>query len=227
MVVAVWYDGADLKYSYNENTYSGINAGKSGSWSTPQTIFTDGGKYCAIKVDANKGIHIAAQDSSSQDLKYAYLSSYNAEYSEAKAVTVDAYMIVGTQIQIDTQIDDKGNVIPYISYYNGSTMKPKMAYLVPQTTMDYAADGADPATEMLTGKWEVTLVPTDSDVQDDHMNIGLWKTTAGVQRATVKTGTDSIDSASGYSYGNGTANPVVGYATVDGTQGYIETAQMQ
>jgi hypothetical protein len=233
VVVAVWYDGSNLKYSYIVDPYSGrnadqsANAGTTGYWSIPKTIFTDGGKYCAIKVDPNGGIHIAAQDNSNQDLKYAYLSGYNAAYSETTgAVTVDAYAIVGTQIHIDTQIEG-GKVIPYISYYNGSTMKPKMAYLVPQTTMDYTASGADSTTERLTGKWEVTLVPTSSEVQDDHMNIGLWRTTAGVKRVNVQTGTDSIGSPSGYSYGNGTANPVVGYATVVSTQGYIETAQMQ
>ena len=93
--------------------------------------------------------------------------------------------------------------------------------------MDYTAAGADSATESFTGKWEVTFVPTGSDVQDDHMNIGLWKTKAGDKRANVQSGTDSVVSGTGYSYGNGTANPVVGYATVVGTQGYIETAQMQ
>ncbi len=232
VVVAVWYNGSDLKYSYKLNPYTDndadqAHASSSGYWSTPITIFTDGGKYCAVKVDPAGGIHIAAQDNSNQDLKYAYLATYGAGYTESSgAVTVDAYAIVGSQIQIDTQTES-GKVIPYISYYNGSTMKPKMAYLVPQTTMDYAAAGADPTTEMLTGKWEVTVVPTASEVQDDHMNIGLWKTTAGVKRANVQTGTDSIASATGYSYGNGTANPVVGYATVAGTQGYIETAQKQ
>lgn len=238
VVVAVWFDGSNLKYSYKLNPYTDYDAdqthtgGTSGYWAPAQTIFTDGGKYCAIKVDSVGGIHIAAQDSSNQDLKYAYLSSYNAAYSEStNAVTVDSYAIVGTQIQIDTETES-GKVIPYISYFNGSTMKPKMAYLVPQTTMNYTAAGADSTTEMLTGKWEVSLVPTASDVQDDHTNIGLWKTKTGVKRVNVA-GTnsssyaDSIASATGYSYGNGTANPVVGYATVVSTQGYIETAQKQ
>jgi hypothetical protein len=232
VVVVVWYNGSNLQYSYKLNPYNDNDADQShasasGYWSTPKTIFTDGGRYCAIKVDSAGGIHIAAQDSSNQDLKYAYLSSYSAAYSEAtNAVTVDSYAIVGTQIQIDTQ-SEGGKIIPYISYFNGSTVRPKMAYLVPQTTMDYTASGSDATTEMLTGKWEVTLVPTGSEVQDDHMNIGLWKTKTGVKRVNMQTGTDSVISGTGYSYGNGTGNPVVGYATVDGTQGYIETAQKQ
>jgi large repetitive protein len=234
VVVAVWYDGSDLKYSYKLNPYTDndadqSHAGTSGYWSPATTIFTDGGKYCAIKVDPNGGIHIAAQDSNDQDLKYAYLSKYDTSYSEsANAVTVDSYGIVGTQVQIDTEIES-GKVIPYISYYNGATEKPKMAYLVPQTTMDYAATGSDSTTEIFTGKWEVTIVPTSSEVQDDHTNIGLWKTTSGTKRTKVKGGSsyDSIDVTTGYSFGNGTVNPVVGYATVDGTQGYIETAQKQ
>jgi hypothetical protein len=243
VVVAVWYDGSDLKYSYKQDPYTNYNAdqthaGIDGYWSPATTIFTDGGKYCAIKVDPNGGIHIAAQDSSNQDLKYAYLSAYNASYTEsADAVTVDSYGIVGTQVQIDTEIEEvkssdgttKKVAVPYISYYNGATERPKMAYLVPQTTMNYTAAGTDSTTEMFTGKWEVTLVPTNSEVQDDHMNIGLWKTKTGVKRTSVggASTTDSIGETSGYCYGNGTANPVVGYATVNGTQGYIETAQKQ
>jgi hypothetical protein len=232
VVVAVWYDGEDLKYSYKLQPNTDYDADQThtataGYWSPAQTIFTNGGKYCAIKVDVNGGIHIAAQDSINQDLKYAYLSKYNATYSEsANSVTVDSYAIVGTQVQIDTELEN-GKVIPYISYYNGATEKPKMAYLVPQTTMNYAAVGSDSSTEMFTGNWEVTLIPTSSEVQDDHINIGLWKTTAGVQRTTVGTGTESIGTNSGTAYGNGTGNAVVGYATVIGTQGYIETAQKQ
>lgn len=237
IVVAVWYDGSDLKYSYKLNPYTDndaeqTHAGTSGYWSKAKTIFTGGGKYCAIKVDQSEehGIHIAAQDSIDQDLKYAYLPAYDAGYSESvNSVTVDSYAITGTQVQIDTEIES-GKVIPYISYYNGATEKPKMAYLVPQDTMNYTAAGADSTTEMFTGKWEATIVPTDSEVQDDHMNIGLWKNKSGKQRTNVASGSDSgidTDVTSGYSYGNGTANPVVGYATVKGTQGYIETAQKQ
>ena len=64
-----------------------------------------------------------------------------------------------------------------------------------------------------------------SEVQDDYINIALWKTKAGVQRANVWSAADSVGATTGYSYGNGTGNPVIGYATVDGAQGYIETAQ--
>ena len=67
-----------------------------------------------------------------------------------------------------------------------------------------------------------------------YVNIGLWKdATSG--KAKVMTGTDV-----GYSnknglkqentsktYGNGTANPVLGYATRVGTRGHLETAQMK
>jgi hypothetical protein len=231
VVVAVWYDGADLKYSYKVNPYTDNDAdqthsGTAGYWSPAITIFTEGGKYCAVKVDPNGGIHIAAQDSENLDLKYAYLSSYNMVYNEAvHAVVVDSYGITGTQVKIDTQIEN-GKVIPYITYYNGAIVKPKMAYLVPITTMDYTLQGSDPVTETYTGNWEITVIPTQAEeVQDDYINIGLWKTKAGVQRTVVRTLPGTLGADQGTSYGNGTANPVVGYAIVDGTQGYIETAQ--
>ncbi|HQB88467.1 MAG TPA: hypothetical protein PLJ76_05590, partial [Treponemataceae bacterium] len=230
VVVAVWYDGADLKYSYKLNPFTDNDAdqahsGTVGYWSPAITIFTDGGKYCAINVDPNEGIHIAAQDSENLDLKYAYLSSYDMTYNEAvNSVVVDSYGITGTQVKINTQIEN-GKVIPYITYYNGATEKPKMAYLVPRTTMDYTLAGSDPINESYTGNWEISIIPTISEVQDDHINIGLWKTKAGVKRTSVYTATSNIGVTSGTAYGNGTANPVVGYAIVDGTQGYIETAQ--
>ena len=106
VVVAVWYDGSDLKYSYKLNPFTDndadqVHSGTAGYWSPAITIFTEGGKYCAVKVDPNGGIHIAAQDSENLDLKYAYLSSYNMVYNEAvNAVVVDAYGITGTQVKI-------------------------------------------------------------------------------------------------------------------------------
>lgn len=237
VVVAVWYDGTDLMYSFKRNPYTDNDADQthkntSGYWSPAKTIFSGGGKYCSIKVDPKGGIHIAAQDSAAQDLKYAYLSSYDAAYNEtADAVVVDSYSIVGSQVHIDTQIEN-GNVIPYISYFSISSLRPKMAYLLSQTKMNYKENGVDVDTDKFTRKWEITLIPTNSEVQDDHINIGLWKTKSGEKRKTVYTSVGTVDidkngKEDGITYGNGTANPVLGYAIVEGTQGYIEVAQLK
>lgn len=110
---------------------------------------------------------------------------------------------------------------------------PKPAYLVPSATMNYTASGADDNTDIYTGKWEVSIIPTTSEVQEDHINVALWKKKAGVKRSNVKgtadNMTDNVSAKVGKTYGNGTANPVVGYAVVDdtGVQYYVETAQLK
>ena len=69
------------------------------------------------------------------------------------------------------------------------------------------------------------------------MNIGLWKWEGKVVNSndshfgtvlTAKTSADNTSSGTnGNIYGNGTANPILGYA-VESTSGtYLETAQMK
>lgn len=248
-VVAVWYNGTDLMYSYKTNPCNDFNAGTgtgNGYWSGTKKIFSNAGEYCAIKVDAQNGIHIAAYDTSGADLRYAYLTAFDSTYNETTdSCVVDSYAISGTRITIDTLTDTidldgpgpgapKNIEIPYISYYMPSTQKTKMAYLVkPQTLGDdinYKLKGT--TNDAFTGNWEVTLIPTTNRVQDDRVNIGLWKrgdgysTTTGLSGGTVGTWTGPA-TASGTCYGNGTKYPVVGYAIKNGTAGAIEIAQMK
>ncbi|MCK9170194.1 MAG: Ig-like domain-containing protein [Treponema sp.] len=251
VVVAVWYDGTNLMYSYKIKPCTDNNAGSgsgNGYWSTAQQIFTNGGEYCAIKADnlttgtSKSGIHIVAYDTDGADLRYAYLSSYDASYNEGTdSCVVDSYALTGTNITIDT-VNDTVNgttvAIPYISYYMPSTQRPKMAYLVKPDTGDinYKVNGAE--SDEFTGKWEVTLIPTSSRVQADRVNVGIWKdtsgkmtysTTDGVAPGTTNVGTSANDPNKyfGTCYGNGTKNPVLGYAIKNNTSGAIETAQMK
>jgi len=234
-VVAVWYDGSDLKYSYKVNPATdndASNTHETGYWSAAKTIFTDGGTHCAIKVDANKGIHIAAYDTSGADLRYAYLKNYNSTYDEdTQSCVVDNYAIVGTNISIDVvlkNINGKNQAIPYISYYNASTQRPKLAYLVTPTSgdMNYTLHGSD-ENEFFTGKWEVTVIPTSSTVCVDRTNVALWKTSAGVLKdaSDITKGTSYSNTSDGKQYTNGTNNPILGYAVKVNTSGAIETAQ--
>ena len=93
---------------------------------------------------------------------------------------------------------------------------------------------------MFTGSWEVSFVPTDSKIPDldvkrrgnldNRINVALWKNQQGViKNSTAADGTDHKNEAgdNGTCWGNGTANPVLGYSieTSDGDR--IETAQMQ
>lgn len=249
VIVMTWYDSKNscLWYSYkkapcNDNDMSATHT--DGYWSTPIMIMDDAGEHCKIKVDSAGGIHIAAYDINNADLIYAYLPSYLS--TTPKLCTVDSYSLTGTNITLDVAIS--GNyVVPYIGYYMISSGKPKIAYLdnvirvtevkqenkVTSYTGGYSGEipnGSD--LEAFTGAWEVSMVPTESRMRDDYVNVGLWKTTLGEKTAPTAL-YDNYDTNSrqtgdtGYCYGNGTANPVMGYAIRVGTTGYIETAQMK
>lgn len=245
IVIAVWYDGNNCKYSYTVNPTNETNLGRPGtSWSKPETIFTDGGEYCTVKVDAKGGIHISAYDTNKADLKYAYLSSYDAAYSEStQAVTVDSYAIVGQEIMIDTYVTSENGteqVVPTISYYMPSIQKVKIArpVLPSSGAIDRTLPGADASNEKYTGDWEISVIPTQSKVQADHTSIGYWKKSDGTLKPASSTsetgkitvGSDSgitSGSTSGVCYGNGTQNPAIAYAIKENTSGAIEVAQMK
>ncbi len=250
VIVATWYDATTNKwyYSYKVNpcTDNDLGAGTgSGYWSTPIMLKANAGENCQIAVDKAGGIHIASYDGENADLVYAYLSSYDD--ATPQVVTVDAYAFTGTNIRLDTAVsDDGGYIIPYIGYYMSSTQKPKMAYLpgVISASAIKATREAVPIkagvdeTEAVTGLWETGIVPSESRYADNYaynyVNIGLWKD-ALTGKAKVMSGTDvAYTNISGLgqentskTYGNGTANPVMAYATRVGTRGHIETAQMK
>ena len=154
--------------------------------------------------------------------------------------TVDSAGNVGSHMRMDVALDASGNPLPYISYY-GSNMA-KLAYPVNGNK----TNGAD--SDMFTGNWEVTYIPTVSEIDDldykrlmnidSRINVGVWKYTDTVNtgndqhiKGQIKnstTGTMSGAAKGGTFYGNGTANPLVSYSVLkDSANSRIETAQMQ
>jgi len=225
IVTVVWYDGTDLWYTYRSGDKSvDANASSTGNayWSAPLRIFEEAGLDCAISVDANGGVHIAAYDRVEGALRYAYLSSHNVGQDDVQTCIVDDYNIVGNKISITTVLDDNDDAIPYISYYAPSAQKPKLAYLV-DPSGDKAPDGVNENTEF-TGAWEISTIPTGSNVSEDRINVDLWRD-ANNRATTSSTGTSSSDTTSGTVYGNGTNNPLAAYVINEGRLGYIETAQ--
>ncbi|UTC62276.1 hypothetical protein E4O05_12335 [Treponema sp. OMZ 787] len=235
--VLIWFDETNrkLKYTYKTDPQNGSHASQSGNgngtWSVPIDVFNkmNVGEYCKIVVDKAGGIHIAAFDSDSADLKYAYLSSYNA--SSFQTATVDSYGITGTHITLDvayTAAGAAGKPVPYIGYYSASAGRSKLAYLVDTATgVSGSAQGTD-SNGYFTGKWEVSVVPTASRVQQDNINVGVWKGNTATDYGVIKnsvTGANTSGTESGTVHGNGTANPVLGYAIRQAMNGYIETAQ--
>ncbi|MEL3906751.1 MAG: Ig-like domain-containing protein [Treponema sp.] len=229
--VLIWFDETNrmLKYTYKTNPQNGNHASQSGNgsgnWKKPIDVFDkmNVGEYCKIAVDKAGGIHIAAFDSDSADLKYAYLSSYNA--ASFQTATVDSYGITGTHITLDVAYTAAaGKPVPYIGYYSASAGRSKLAYLVDTATgVSGSAQGTDDSG-YFTGKWEVSVVPTARRVQQDNINVGVWKTAGGVIKNSV-TGANNSGTENGTVHGNGTDNPVLGYAIRQAMNGYIETAQ--
>ena len=242
-VIAVWWDAenSQLLYSYNLSPKS-IQVGQYSQadtkWNTPVAIFGEGngvGEYCKVTVDKNKGVHIAAYDGLSGDLWYAYLSNFQTP-SGAKTCIVDSYGIIGTELNIDVALDASGNPVPYISYYAGSCARPKIAYWAGAESIATSSLLESAVNEVFTGAWEVSIVPTSSKVSVDHINVGVWKdsdgklnwsTNDGNVPDSSNVGTTAPGTNDGKVYGNGSKNPVLGYAITQGSKGYIETAQMK
>ena len=246
VVVLVWYDGSDCWYSYKVNPCNdhdggntGVNAGKAGTdgyWSTPVKVFSSAGEYCKIAVGKDGSIHIAAATVKSQ-LMYAYMSSYS-DTANIKTSLVDAEGLTGTHIGLDTIVSENGNVVPYISCYMQSSGKSKIAYLLDSaTSVDYDAEGCN-SSGVFTGLWEVSIVPTESRLSADNINVAFYKETSGADEGKAKaipSGTNKADGSNitdststalyGVTYGNNTKNPVVAYVVQSGTNGNIETAQ--
>ena len=246
VVVAVWSDGTDCWYAYNDNPTSGKDNGTAGGWKGQKKIFSEGGEYCSVKIAPDNSIHIAANVDG--NLRYAYLASPEAAYNEATdSVFVDSYTITGDQINIDVgrkQIGTGHYVVPYISYYMSTSRLPAIAHLViPESKiMNYKAQGTDDS-DNFTGSWEVSLVPSPSSLSggaNDKINVGLWKKNVGSVKGVITACTDSVFSEHGNTsannsageqngncFGNGTQNPVLGYAIKASSGTVIETAQIK
>ena len=229
IVVAAWCTGSGVAFAYKKNPYTDNDADQShtntdGYWSTAVEVFSGACEDVSIKADASGAVHISAYNKADQSLVYRYINKDRTTMGDV--VTVDSYQIVGSRTQIDVQ-KEGSYYVPYISYYNPATQKTKLAYLL--AGENYSAQGVND-DDTFTGNWEVSVIPTSSDIQEDHTNIGLWKDSLGARRSSVG-GTvndyGQIGDNDGQTSGNGTNNPVVGYATVIGIRGFIETAQMR
>ncbi len=181
--IVAWYDASVRKvcYSWNDNLDSPVVGG---AWQT-NAKYLDGkytGWYVDLAVDDEGGIHIAYYNSAKGDLKYVYLSKYNATPTDA--VTVDSYLSVGTNITVNTRLEN-GKYVPYIYYYNASANQTpnsiKVAWLNDMTTL---RDGA--LSDKFTGAWECMTIPTENIPVDATVCGGV--PTSGTYSKTVVLG---------------------------------------
>ncbi len=125
------------------------------------------GQYMSMTIDNNNGIHIAAFDANDSDLKYIYLTSYNA--TSYTAMTVDAAGSVGnwTSIKIDTDSSHPYYNKPVIAYYNatetGGRDAIKLAYA--KSEVGSVEEGIDSSTNYTSSGWEYMTVPSVDPAQ--------------------------------------------------------------
>ena len=169
--VVAWYDATARRICYSYNTEPGTATAASNSQWQQHAVYLDEdytGWYVDLAVDANNGIHIAYYNSAKGNLKYVYIPSYSGVTKDsegnltggAEVVTVDSYLSVGTNITVNTRLQN-GNYVPYIYYYNSSSNQTPNSIKV-AWRKDFSAlrDGADPESDLFTGAWESMTVPT-------------------------------------------------------------------
>jgi hypothetical protein len=196
--VAVWYDQANqrLVYSYNTNPTGASQAQWQANASVLDSSFA--GWFADMVVDGAGGIHIAYYNSSSGDLKYAYLSDYN---TAPQIVTVDSFLSTGTDVGISVQ-QVGANWVPYISYYMPTFTQTSFSVRTAwRTNFTSLLPGA--AADQYTGNWEIMTVPAASYPQDFRVGIGIKANASAVN------------------------TPILGYSTKNGSTYTLETAQLQ
>lgn len=231
VAIVTWYDSVNMQLKMAYNTAPTT----SNTW-TVRVIDKTGGINVKTAVDKENHIHFAYYDNiNGSDLKYAYLDSYDSS-SEPTIVTVDSFSAVGAKCTIDVAKNSAGNWVPYIGYqlssYLGTPLGAKVAYRT-----DFTALGDGATKDMYTGKWECSIVPTQSIPNDDQINIGVYRNGDGYAQAfTSNSYWSSGDTAPGQTmtnsilnvgnptilHGNNTANPIIGYGIDTGA---IEMAQ--
>lgn len=230
--VVVWYDKNEQALKMKSATFSSVKS-ESVSWTAPSTISTIGGKYVSMATDEAGGIHLAYLSNSGANLYYTYMSSVSAT---PVTMLVDAYQDVGDRCMITVGRESTSKPwIPYISYKSNYASHTKIAYPVFASDASSAtlpSAGIVDGTEKYAGAWNVSLVPDTNLSIDDTVSVGVnkdWASDSGVMYVFPTGETQKASDTGVYAlcdativYGNGTKNPVMGYAIEDGT---IQMAQ--
>lgn len=234
--VIAWYDDVSCKLKMAKITKSQMLNTTSGSRLNEITvsstnITSNGGAYVSMAVDSSDGIHLAYMSNSGANLYYCYVSS---NFNTKNEVLVDVNDDVGDNCTIDVARSDSSSPwIPTISYKSNVATRTKIAYPVFASSAGTSARpeaGAD-ASGYYTGKWAICTLPSTNKSISDAISVGYnknwsdgtWEDFAGSETDTYKyTPAKYTICDSAVVYGNGTSNPVVGYAVATGA---IEMAQ--
>lgn len=233
--VIAWYDDVSCKLKMAKITKSQMLNTTSGSRLNEITvsstnITSNGGAYVSMAVDSSDGIHLAYMSNSGANLYYCYVSS---NFNTKNEVLVDVNDDVGDNCTIDVARSDSSSPwIPTISYKSNVATRTKIAYPVFASSAGTSARpeaGAD-ASGYYTGKWAICTLPSTNKSISDAISVGYNKNWSDGEWKEFAIGTDTYEYTtakyticdSAVVYGNGTSNPVVGYAVATGA---IEMAQ--
>ena len=225
--IVAWYDSQNqrlvYKYSASASSYS--------TWSDVKVIDTGFvGWYVDLVADKDGGIHIAYYSAQNGDLKYAYLSKYDAN---PVVCSVDSYLSVGTNISIEVsdtkttfkkyKVDENtGSVtedgteekyVPYISYYMSSFTRTSNSVRVA-----YLAQTKPIVKKNDQGKYELAANIADGVKNDKYT--GTW------EAMTIPTKKIPLDYTVGVGIKKNASNVqsvMLGY----GTTGGLETAILE
>lgn len=161
-IIIVYYDESlsRLVLRYSDTLVDGSTPNTAVTWTTltdvefPEYV----GQYVSLTLDDTNGIHIAAFDSLDADLKYMYLTAYNAD--AVVAHTIDAAASVG----LWTNISIRGN-IPYIAYYNSSEAGQRDSIKLAYSNNAVGSVTAGVEDGFVTNGWETLTVPSLSPAQ--------------------------------------------------------------
>ncbi len=229
--VVVWYDDASCKLKAAKISKSDMLSGTLNTKTQSVVTLTEnGGAYVSMAVDSSDGIHLAYMSNTGANLYYARVSS---SLSSVNEVLVDVGDDVGDYCSIDVARESSTKPwIPTISYKSNVATKTKIAYPVfssGASSSSIPEAGAD-AAGFYTGFWAICTLPSSNKSISDTVSVGynkgwsdgVWHNFATVSEvSTVTTAMYTICNSSIVS-GNGTSNPVVGYAVASGS---IEMAQ--
>ena len=162
--VFVYYDFASgrLRLKYSTTNISGtpgtnVTFTENTSIELPEYV----GQYVSMTIDSSGGIHIAAFDANGSDLKYIYLTSYNATtYTE---VTVDAAGSVGNWTSIKINNENK----PVIAYYNATETggHDAIKLAISRNVVGSVTAGIDSSTDYTSTGWEYMTIPSIDPAQ--------------------------------------------------------------
>ena len=227
--VIAWFDDGTNTLKMTKVTFDQMTDGNLYNTTlTPEKISTKGGEGVSLVVDSSNGIHLAYESNEGSDLYYSYVSS---DFAIKNEVLVDSKNDVGSYCSIDVGRDsENGEWIPFITYKSNVATRTKIAYPVLFDSYGRPMAGAT-SGGFFTGNWAISMIPSENKSIDDKINVGLNKDWSDGVIHEFNNSTDIRDFSvtgsysiceSTINYGNGTKNPVLGYAT---STGAIEMAQ--